>query len=280
METTGRHNEDLSLNAGIVRKLLVDFIRDETHRAGFHVGVIGLSGGIDSAVCACLAVEALGREHVRLVMMPYRTSNALSRSDAELIAGQLAVSPALVDISSMVDAYLAQAGQQDTLRSGNVMARARMIVLYDVSSREKGLVLGTSNKTELLLGYGTMFGDLASAINPLGDLYKTQVWQLAAHLGIPASIIEKKPSADLWEGQTDEADFGFSYARVDHLLYCLVDERRTDMELEQRGFDRLFIEKVRGMMVRNQFKRRLPLIAKISNRTINVDFRYPRDWGI
>ena len=280
METTSRHNEDLSLNAGIVRKVLVDFIRDETHHAGFTVGVVGLSGGVDSAVCASLAVEALGKENVRLVMMPYRTSNALSLSDAGLVAGRLGVPTELVDISPMVDAYLEPSGGNDRLRAGNVMARARMIVLYDISSREKGLVLGTSNKTELLLGYGTMFGDLASAINPLGDLYKTQVWQLAEHMEVPRNIIDKKPSADLWEGQTDEGDFGFSYPRVDHLLYCMVDERRTDNELEHLGFETGFIAKVRRMMVQNQFKRRLPLIAKISHRTINIDFRYPRDWGI
>jgi NAD+ synthase len=180
----------------------------------------------------------------------------------------------------MVDAYIQQAHCDDRLRSGNVMARARMIVLYDVSQRDRALVFGTSNKTELLLGYGTMFGDLASAINPLGDLYKTQVWQLAAYVGVPASIIEKLPSADLWTGQTDEGEFGFSYAQADHLLHFMVDERRTDEELRERGFEPEFISKVRSMVVRSQFKRRLPVIAKVSNRTINVDFRYPRDWGI
>jgi NAD+ synthase len=196
------------------------------------------------------------------------------------MAKNLGIVSETVDISPMVDSYVHLAAIADRLRAGNVMARMRMIVLYDMSTRDEGLVLGTSNKTELLLGYGTMFGDLASAVNPLGDLYKTQVWQLASHLGVPPSIVEKEPSADLWEGQTDEGEFGFSYARVDHLLYFMIDERRNDAELKALGFETEFIKRVRGMVVRSQFKRRLPLIAKISSRTINIDFRYPRDWGI
>jgi NAD+ synthase len=160
------------------------------------------------------------------------------------------------------------------------MARQRMIVLYDVSAREKGLVLGTSNKTEFLLGYGTLFGDMASAINPLGDLYKTQVWQLAAALGVPAGIVEKKPTADLWSGQTDEGEFGFSYGDVDRLLFAMIDERRSGLELEAMGFDGRFVRTVQTMIKRSQFKRRPPVVAKVSHRTVNVDFRYARDWGI
>ena len=169
---------------------------------------------------------------------------------------------------------------QDRLRAGNVMARQRMIVLYDRSMRDQALVIGTSNKTELLLGYGTMFGDLASAINPIGDLYKTQVWQLAEALGVPRAIVEKKPSADLWEGQTDEGELGFTYKDVDRLLFQMVDQRRTDQEFSALGFSPDFVRTVRSKIRRSQFKRRLPIIAKISTRTINVDFRYPRDWGI
>jgi NAD+ synthase len=168
----------------------------------------------------------------------------------------------------------------DRLRAGNVMARQRMIILYDVSAREKGLVLGTSNKTEFLLGYGTLFGDMASAINPLGDLYKTQVWQLAAALGVPDRIVGKKPTADLWSGQTDEGELGFSYAEVDRLLYAMIDERRSDEELGAMGFDARFVRTVQTMVQKSQFKRRPPVVAKISHRTVNVDFRYARDWGI
>ncbi len=186
----------------------------------------------------------------------------------------------VVDISPMVDPYLAKGGITDKVRAGNVMARQRMIVLYDISQRDKALVFGTSNKTELLLGYGTLFGDMASALNPLGDLYKTQVWELARHLGLPDRVVTKKPSADLWAGQTDEGEMGFTYADVDRLLFLMIDERRTEEELLKAGFPEPFVRRVRTMVSRSQFKRRPPLIAKISHRTVNVDFRYPRDWGI
>ena len=280
METSGDRAGSLSLNTDIVRKILVNFLRDETHNAGFKKGILGLSGGVDSAVCAYLAAEALGPENVRGVIMPYRSSSPQSRTDAEEVASALGIASEVVDISDMVDAYLRVAGSVDRVRAGNIMARARMIVLYDTSQRDKALVFGTSNKTEILLGYGTLFGDLASAINPLGDLFKTQVWQVAEALGVPRGIIDKKPSADLWEGQTDEGEFGFTYANVDRLLFHLIDERRNVEQLLEMGFDRSFVTQVESMIRRSQFKRRLPLIAKISNRTVNVEFRYARDWGI
>ncbi len=280
METAGRHAQDLSLNTDIVQKVLVEFLRDEIHNAGFRKGVIGLSGGVDSAVAAYLAVKALGVENVLGVLLPYRTSSPASIADAELVVRELGIRTERVDISPMVDAYLQRADGIDRVRAGNVMARQRMIVLYDLSSRERALVIGTSNKTEIFLGYGTLFGDLACALNPLGDLYKTQVWQLARALGVPERLIEKKPSADLWEGQTDEEEFGFTYAEADHLLYFMIDERRSVSELHAMGFDPKLVERVRTLVMKNQFKRRLPLIAKVSNRTVNVDFRYARDWGI
>ncbi len=280
METASRHTEDLSLNASIVRKLLVEFVRDETRNAGFQKGVIGLSGGVDSAVSAFVAAEALGPENLLGIMMPYKTSNPQSERDAVSVATQLGIRTEVVDITPMVDPLLRQFNIEDRLRAGNIMARQRMIVLYDRSSRDNALVIGTSNKTETFLGYGTLFGDTACALNPLGDLYKSQVWQLAEFLGVPKSIIEKPPSADLWEGQTDESEFGFSYKRVDHMLYYMVDERRSETELQAMGFEESFIKKVKGMIRRNQFKRKMPLIAKVSNRTMNVDFMYPRDWGI
>ena len=280
METAGRNTKSLALNTDAVRKILVTFVRDETHEAGFRKGVIGLSGGVDSTVAAFIATEALGKENLLAVLMPYKTSDSMSRSDAETVAQMLAIRTEVVDISQMVDPMLQQARITDKVRAGNVMARQRMIVLYDYSSREEALVIGTSNKSELLLGYGTIFGDMASAINPLGDLYKTQVWQLAEALGVPRSIIEKKPSADLWIGQTDEGELGFPYERVDQLLYFMVDERRSDIELHEMGFDNTFIGTVKKMVMTSQFKRRPPLIAKLSHRTVNVDFRYARDWGI
>ena len=280
METSGTAANNLKLNTAIVRKLLVDFIRDEVLNAGFDNGVFGLSGGVDSAVAAYLAVEALGKEHVRAIMMPYRSSSPDSLADAKLVVERLGCSHQTVDISPMVDACIAANGEMDNIRKGNIMARQRMIVLYDHSAREKALVVGTSNKTEIMLGYGTQYGDTACAINPLGDLYKTQVWQLAEALEVPKKIIEKKPTADLWMGQTDEGELGFSYKLVDQLLYYMIDERRSDAELVERGFEEHFIEKVKRMVQRNQFKRRPPLIAKISHRTVNVDFRYARDWGM
>jgi len=260
--------------------VLVEFLRDETHNAGFQRAVIGLSGGVDSAVCAALAVRALGPQQVLAVILPHRQSSPSSQADAELVASELGMKCEVVDISPMVDPYITKGGITDKVRAGNVMARQRMIVLYDISQRDKALVFGTSNKTELLLGYGTLFGDMASALNPLGDLYKTQVWELARHLGLPDRVVTKKPSADLWAGQTDEGEMGFTYADVDRLLFLMIDERRTEEELLKAGFPEPFVRRVRTMVSRSQFKRRPPLIAKISHRTVNVDFRYPRDWGI
>ena len=279
METSGLH-ADLSLNTAVVRSFLVRFLADEVRNAGYTRGVVGLSGGVDSAVTAFLAAEALGPENVTALMMPYRASSRESLSDARLVVEALGVRAATVDITPMVDPYLESQHVEDRVRAGNVMARERMIVLYDVSARERALVLGTSNKTELLLGYGTLFGDMASAVNPLGDLYKTQVWQLAADIGVPPGIVQKKPSADLWSGQTDEGELGFTYAEADRLLFAMIDGRHTDTELSVMGFDEGFIRKVRQAVQKSQFKRRPPVVAKISHRTVNVDFRYARDWGL
>lgn len=270
----------MNLNTKLVRELLVKFIRDEVTNVGCSKGIIGLSGGVDSAVSAYLVVEALGKENTLAVIMPHNESSKQSVVDAEHVASELGVHAETIDISNIVDAYTEKYDIRDKVRRGNIMARARMIVLYDLSVRERGLVIGTSNKTELLLGYGTIYGDIACAINPIGDLYKTQVWQLAKALDVPQRVIEKKPTADLWAGQTDEDELGFSYSRVDLLLQKMVDERRSDAELEKLGFEIEFVNKVRSMIQKSQFKRRLPLIAKVSHRTINVDFRYVRDWGI
>jgi len=271
--------KDLKLNTKIVRKILVDFIKKETTRFGLNKAVIGVSGGVDSAVSAYLSAEALGPENVLGVIMPYKTSSPESIEDAKLVISNLGIKSEFIDITPMCEPYFEKFPDMDNIRRGNVMARMRMIILYDLSAREKALVIGTSNKTELLLGYGTIYGDMASAINPLGDLYKTQVWQLAEELGVPKKIIEKKPTADLWVGQTDEDELGISYKVADKLLYFMIDERKTDDELVELGFDRKLIERIRLMVQKNQFKRRPPIIAKISYRTINIDFRYARDWG-
>ncbi len=281
METLRRTKRaDLKLNAELVRDLLVRFIHDETTNAGFTKAVLGVSGGVDSAVSAVLAAEALGKDNVLGVMMPYTTSSPQSSEDARLLMEKIGIRSELIGIDKMVDGYCSEQKITDQLRRGNVMARTRMIVLYDISARERALVIGTSNKTEILVGYGTQHGDLASAINPVGDLYKSQIWQLAETLGIPKQIIDKAPSADLWEGQTDEQEMGVTYADLDALLYEMIDERRSDAELVSDGFKEELIQKIRGTIQRNQFKRRPPVIAKISYRTVNVDFRYVRDWGI
>jgi NAD+ synthase len=279
---TNQHDpkSGLDLDVKVVDDLLVQFIRDETKNAGFHRGVIGVSGGVDSAVSAALTAAALGKDDAIGVLMPYRTSSPKSVEDAKTVIDQIGIRSEIVDISEMVDAYCAAHNVADRVRRGNVMARTRMIVLYDISAREQALVIGTSNKTEIMVGYGTLFGDTASAINPLGDLYKTQIWQLARHLGLPATIVDKVPTADLWEGQSDEEELGCTYSQLDALLYHLVDERRNDDELHEFGYDLAFVDHVKALVRKNQFKRRPPLIAKISYRTVNVDFRYIRDWGL
>lgn len=269
----------LLLNTGQTLKVIEIFLRDEMKRVGFENAVIGLSGGIDSALSTYLAVRALGKDHVHCVMMPYKSSSPESLKDAEEVVSDLGVSSEVVEITSMADAYFAMNAEMDNLQKGNVFARLRMIVLYDRSHSRKALVIGTSNKTESLLGYTTLFGDNASAINPIGDLYKTQVRQLSKEIGVPKAILEKAPSADLWSGQTDENEMGLTYDEADLLLYHLVDCRESDDELLERGFKQELIKKVKGMIRRSQFKRMPPLIAKISPRTVNVDFRYPRDWG-
>jgi len=279
METLHSNSEPLRLDMNLVEKLLTKFIKEEVASAGLSNAVIGLSGGVDSAVSCALAAKALGPENVLAVIIPFKTSSPESLSDAEKVLQTTGVRSEIVDITPMAEPYLNENDPLSKVRIGNVLARLRMIVLYDRSAREKALVIGASNKSELLLGYGTIHGDLASAINPIGDLYKTQVWDLARHLRLPDSVITKKPTADLWEDQTDEDELGFTYQEVDSLLYYLVDERRSDKELISMGFSKSFIHQVRELVRKNQFKRRMPLIAKVSHRTLNVDFRYVRDWG-
>ena len=266
-------------NVTLLRQILVSFIRNEVEKVGVHRVVVGLSGGVDSALSAMLAAEALGPKNVLAVMMPYKGSNPESLVHAELVVEKSSVEALTVDITPEIDAYFERFPDADAKRRGNKMARERMTILYDHSARWNALVLGTSNKTELLLGYGTLYGDMASAINPLGDLYKTQVWALAGAVGVPEVIVQKRPSADLWAGQTDEAELGFSYREVDKLLYLMVDLRYSRPELVAAGFAAGFIDEVVLRIMNSQFKRRLPVIAKVSHRTIDRDFRYARDWG-
>jgi NAD+ synthase len=269
---------DLSIDPAATVRILEGFVRAETERTGKRRVVLGLSGGVDSALAAHLAVGALGPSGVIAVLMPYRTSSASSVRDAHAVVGTLKILAEKFDISEMVDAFAARAGDVGALRLGNVMSRARMLVLYDRSMEHDALVLGTSNKTELLLGYGTIHGDLASALNPLGDLYKTQVRALAAAVGVPKAILAKAPSADLWPEQTDEDELGFSYDDADRILALLVDARMSPASIVRRGFARETVARIQRLIVRSQYKRRQPVIAKVSTRSVGWDFRYPRDW--
>ena len=270
---------NLKINTDLARRILTGFIRSEITRVGLSRAVVGLSGGVDSALVCFLAAEALGPEQVLAVRMPYRTSSQASLDHAQMVIEATGVRALTVDITPMVEPYFERFPDMDQRRRGNMMARARMMVLYDQSAAFGGLVVGTGNKTEILLGYSTLYGDSAYAINPIGDLFKTQVWQLAEAVGVPEVIVRKPPTADLWQGQTDEAELGFTYREVDRLLYLLVDQRYTPDECVAAGFDPAFVRAVVERVRRNHFKRLMPPIAKLSNRTIGYDFLYLRDWG-
>ncbi len=269
----------LDIDPELVTRILVQFIRDEITKVGLHRAVVGVSGGIDSATTCALCARALGPENVLAVRMPYRTSSPASLEDAQAVIEMLGVQHETVDITPMVEPLFAITPDMDKRRRGNVMARQRMIILYDRSAAFGGLVVGTGNKTELLLGYTTLYGDSACAINPLGDLYKRQVRQLAAYLGIPEQIIHKPPTADLWVGQTDEGELGFTYDEADQILYLIYDARWTVEDVVALGFPEALVRGIVERVRQNQYKRLPPVIAKLSQRTVGIDFRYPRDWG-
>jgi len=269
----------LEINPELARQVLVNFIRDAVEKVGFHRAVIGLSGGIDSALSAYLAAEALGPENVLCIRMPYRKSSADSLSDAQAVIDALGVQHDTVEITEMVEPLFARFPDMSNQRRGNAMARARMIVLYDQSMSFNGLVVGTSNKTEFLLCYSTIYGDSAAAVQPIADLYKYQIRQLARALNIPQSVISKPPSADLWEGQTDEGELGYTYDSVDQLLYLLVDERYRPEECISEGFEEVFVRQVWRKVKMNHYKRTMPNIPKMCSRSIGSDFLYLRDWS-
>jgi NAD+ synthase len=270
----------LAVNEALVTKILSEALREEVEKTGFNKCLIGLSGGIDSALSLRLAVLAMGKENVIAVRMPYKTSSQSSLDDAQVVIDATDVQSVTIDITPQIDVYFKQMPTVTPLRRGNKMARERMTILYDLSMYYGALVIGTSNRTELLLGYGTQYGDTVSAVNPLGDLYKTQVRQLAAYLNIAEQIINKPPSADLWPDQTDEGELGFSYFDVDRLLYHIVDQHCSLEQLRTLSFTEQLIQAVTKRIKQNQFKRIMPVILKVSNRTIGVDFRYLRDWGL
>ncbi len=268
----------LNINTELATRILTGFIRDSITKAGMSRAVVGLSGGIDSAVSAYLVARALGPENVLALRMPYRSSPADSLSDAEAAIEALGLAHQTISITPMADALIERFPEMSKLRRGNIMARMRMITLYDQSMAWGGLVLGTSNKTEFLLGYSTIYGDSGVALHPIADLYKYQVRQLARYLGLPKSIIEKPPSADLWLGQTDEDELGFTYDQADQVLFLLVDERYTVEEVAAEGFDHNFVVQIWERVKANHYKRTMPNIAKLSKRSIGHDFLYLRDY--
>ena len=271
------NNRNLSIDTDATILILTDFIKSKLSEAGFSRAVIGLSGGIDSALSCALTAKAIGAENVLGVRMPYKASSQDSLDHAKLVIEKFGVQSLTIPITEMADALIAHAPEMSKMRRGNIMARCRMITLYDQSEAFGGLVIGTGNKTEILLGYTTLYGDSAAAINPVGDLYKAQVRQLSRALGVPNEIIEKAPSADLWANQTDEDELGFSYDEVDKLFYLLVEHRYNMRELVDAGFDEKFVRKVMKRVRQNQFKREMPPIAELSGRVVDYDFPYLGD---
>ena len=253
----------LDLNLKEVHNELVEFLRENFKKAGFSKAVLGLSGGIDSALVAYLLRDALGKENVLAIMMPYKSSNPDSLNHAKLVVEDLGINSKTIEITDMIDAYFKNEKEATSLRMGNKMARERMSILFDYSSKENALVVGTSNKTEIYLGYSTQFGDSACALNPIGDLYKTNIWDLSRYLKIPNELIEKKPSADLWEGQTDEQEMGLTYKEADQVLYRMLEENKKVDEVLAEGFNKDLVDNIVRRMNRSEYKRRMPLIAKI-----------------
>ena len=244
-----------------IKQNLMSFLKEEVLKTGLKKVTLGLSGGLDSAVVAVLCKEVLD-DNLNCVLMPSQFSSKASIDDAIELCKKFDIKYEIVSIEPMLSAYLKNM-QESSLRIGNFSARLRMSVLYDISARENSLVVGTSNKSELLLGYGTIFGDLACALNPIGNIYKSDLFEFAKYLGVNDSIVNKAPSADFFEGQSDEADLGYSYAKIDSLLKKMIDENRSKDELLALGFEDEFIEDIKKRVKINEFKRKLPIIAKI-----------------
>lgn len=259
-----------------IADFLQRFLEDEVHKTGFKNVVLGLSGGLDSAVVAVLAHKTF-KDNLLCVKMPSHYSSQSSLDDADELCSFFGINVTTASIEPMLKAYEEQNPDMDNLRKGNFSSRMRMSTLFDISAKQNALVLGTSNKSELMLGYGTLYGDLSSAVNPIGDLYKSEVYELARYLNVTKNIIQKAPSADLWDGQSDEADLGYTYAELDEALKLYVEDRLSKEEIVKKGIDENMLNMIIKRVYQNQFKRKMPLIAKLTSRTINHDFNYPRD---
>lgn len=259
-----------------ITEFLEHFLDNEVRKTGIQNVVVGLSGGLDSAVVAVLAHRVF-KDNLLCVKMPSHYSSQSSLDDAEELCKDFNLKSETVSIEAMVKAYERIDSNMDNLRKGNFSSRMRMATLFDISAREHALVLGTSNKSELMLGYGTLYGDLSSALNPIGDLYKSEVFELAEYLGVSSSIIKKPPSADLWDGQSDEEDLGYTYAELDEVMKLYVEERLSRDTIVAQGFEAKMTDMIIERIFRNHFKRKMPVIAKLTSRTLNHDFNYPRD---
>ena len=259
-----------------ITQYLEHFLDNEVRKTGIKKVVIGLSGGLDSAVVAVLA-QRVFKDDLLCVKMPSQYSSQNSLDDADALCRDFSMRSETASIAPMLEAYEVMNPNLDNLRKGNFSSRMRMSTLFDISARENALVLGTSNKSELMLGYGTLNGDLASAINPIGDLYKSEVFEFAKYLNVTPSIIKKPPSADLWDGQSDEDDLGYTYAKLDEAMKLYVEERLSRDEIVDRGIDAKMLDMIISRIFRNHFKRKMPVIAKLTSRTVNHDFNYPRD---
>jgi NAD+ synthase len=268
----------LKQDTQFVLRVIAKFIQEEVNKYGFNGGVIALSGGLDSSVVSMLSYQALDGK-IRLLFMPYG-ENSIASKDASSIASLLNISLETYNLKEIADKIFLERKIDDKLRKGNILARLRMSLLFDVSAREKALVIGTSNKSELLIGYSTWFGDSAAGIQPIGDLYKTQVRELAKCVGVPDEIIKKPPSAELWEGQSDEEEIGISYDDLDKILYLYVDKRFNEEEIIKMGFEANLVRKVILRTKKALYKLRTPVICKLSDRTIGIDYRYSKEVGI
>lgn len=250
----------LMINLERTSERMYEWMERTFRKARHQKAVLGLSGGLDSAVVAFIAAKSIGKDNLEFVKLPYRTSNPSSIADADKVIEMLGVKSRTVDISGIADAFSASLSSVDPHRFGNILARIRMTAIFDIAAETESLVLGTSNKSERYLGYGTIYGDLASVVNPIGELYKTQVRDLAKFLGVPQEIIDKKPSADLIEGQTDEGDFGFSYKDADEILDAIYDEKKSKLDVTNLGYNLDLIDEVLDRVRFNEFKKEIPYI--------------------
>ena len=266
----------LELDLVRAEKVIAGFITETVNKAGFSGVVLGLSGGLDSAVVAALAARCLGSEKVLGLMLPHKISSPESLSHAKLLADKFSIKTKTIEITDMAAGYHEET---DKLRFGNLLARLRMCVVFDQSQATKSIVLGTSNKTEILVGYTTWWGDMAAGCYPIGDLYKTQVRALARQIGVPEEIISKPPTADLWVGQTDEGEMGITYEKLDGLLVQMIEGEKTDAQILEKGYAAEEIQRVRRMVTRAHFKRVMPPVCKLSSRTVGIDFNYLKDWS-